>query len=470
MIQLENVSFTFAGCDRPAIDDISLTLDPGERVCVAGANGSGKTTLALLLAGVLAPISGRIFVDGRQVSKIAPGSAALAFQNPDDQMVASMVEKELAFGLELLCRSQSEMEAAITNLAPHFCIERLMSRRVETVSGGEKQKVALAAIMITEPPILILDEPDAYLDIEGKNAFEAALGRIRANRPGLIEVRIAQDLETMSRYERLVILKDGRIIADGVSSAILANNVLLRHGGLVVDDIGKTEMPQSATILFERSQSAAALLAVEKISFAYESNHRIIHELSFNLHRGEILGVAGPTGSGKSTLGLLLCGLLTPTAGQVVCRSNSHTVVTGSVVTMALQQPEHQFFLPTCVEEIAFGPNNNGVALSDERIDESLNLVGLQSLLFRGRDPLTLSVGEQRRLAFAVVLVLGKPFIIYDEPTASLDAEGIAGFISLTKQVAVSGGGQIVISHDYSLLNRLADRVLTLNSIMPETK
>jgi energy-coupling factor transport system ATP-binding protein len=465
VIQLEDISFTFGGCDRPALADVSLLLHPGERLCVAGANGSGKTTLALVLAGVIEPTSGRILVDGRSAKKIAPGSAALAFQNPDDQMVASIVEKELTFGLELLCQSQSEMEAAIANLAPQFRIEHLLTRRVETLSGGEKQKVALAAIMVTDPLMLILDEPDAYLDIEGKNAFESALGRIRGKRPDLIEIRVVQDFDTMSRYERLIILKDGRIIADGEPSAILADHVLLRHGGLMVDDI-----PPSATVLFERHKEAPALLAVDNLSFAYDRNRRIIHELSFNLRGGEILGVAGPTGSGKSTLGLLLCGLLTPTAGQIVCRSNGKAVVSGSAVTMALQQPENQFFLPTCAAEIAFGPDNSGALIAAERVDEYLNLVGLPSSLFRERDPLTLSVGEKRRLVFAVVLALGKPFIIYDEPTAGLDAEGIARFLSLARLVVASGGGQIIISHDHGLLNRLTDRVLTLNHVASETK
>lgn len=460
----------FEGSNRPALTDISLSLRPGEQVCVAGANGSGKTTLALMLAGVLAPTAGKILVDGRPVAKIAPRSAALAFQNPDDQMVASIVEKELAFGLELLCRSQNEMEAAVADLAPRFCIERLLTRRVETLSGGEKQKVALAAIMIADPSILILDEPDAFLDIGGKSAFEAALDRIRAKQPDLIEVRVAQDLDTMNRYGRLIILKDGKVMADGAPWEILADRALLRVGGLVADEPAISETPQSTAVLFERHHEPSTLLAVEGFSFAYEGNRRILHNLSFNLRRGEILGVTGPTGSGKSTLAMLLCGLLTPTAGQIVCQTNGKAVSPSSVVTMALQQPENQFFLPTCAEEIAFGPTNHGAHLSIERVDDYLNLVGLPSSLFRGRDPLTLSVGEQRRLAFAVVLALGKPFIIYDEPTAGLDADGIARFLSLTRQVAESGGGQMVISHDHKLLNRLTDRVLTLSNIAAETK
>jgi energy-coupling factor transport system ATP-binding protein len=460
VIQFENVGFTFPGRTTPAVRDLSFVLASGERVCVAGANGSGKTTLALLLAGLLRPNEGRILLNGKPTERIPHGTAALAFQNPDDQIVASVVEKELSFGLELRRWTQSEMENAISAIASRFGLSHLCRRHIETLSGGEKQKVAIAAITIADSPLLILDEPDSFLDSDGKAALEAAIAGMREKQPGLIEVRIVQEIEIMRRYDRLVVLDDGRITADGNCRELLANRESMLLSRLIVDEIG----PSDAGPLTKLKPDAGQLsrLEVKNLQFCYESGPAIIDNLSFEVKTCEIIGLAGPTGSGKSTLGLLLCGLLSPSAGHITIRQAEGEIADEPSVTMALQQPERQFFLPTCSEEIAYGPTNFGHPPTALEIDQFLDLVGLPSGEFRGRDPLTLSVGEQRRLAFAVVVALRRPFIIFDEPTAGLDAPGIARFESIAHHLARAGTGVMVISHDHRLLSRLTDRLIVL--------
>lgn len=439
--------------------DLSFALVAGERACIAGANGSGKTTLALLLAGLIAPTEGRILLDGVPVGRIPHGTAALAFQNPDGQMVASVVEKELAFGLELRRWGQSEMENAVLEAVNRFAISHLCRRHIETLSGGEKQKVAIGAITITDPPMLILDEPDSFLDSDGKAALETALAGLREKQPGLIEVRIAQEIEIMRRYDRLIVLDDGRITADGSSHEILSNREFLIRSRLIAD-VGSSGADPLVPLSLKGGHPSK--LKVTNLTFRYDGGPTIIDNLSFQINTGEIIGLAGSTGSGKSTLGFLLCGLLSPSAGRISILPADNNAVSVQSVTMALQQPERQFFLATCADEVAFGPKNFGHLLTEGEINQYFDLVGLPAAEFRGRDPLTLSVGEQRRLAFAVVVALRRPFIIFDEPTAGLDALGVARFESIARHLKRGGTGVIVVSHDHALLERLADRLLTL--------
>ncbi len=462
VIKFEQVSYQFPGTNEPVVSDVSLSFAPGERVCLAGANGSGKTTLALLIAGILAPSAGRILVNGQVVPRVPQGFAAFGFQNPDDQMVASVVEKEVAFGLELRHQPMTQMESTIANALESLGIGHLARRDIATLSGGEKQKTAIAALTVTQPRLLILDEPDSFLDADGKRALEEALLALRQSNPGLVEIRITQDRDTMARYDRLVVLGNGRVIADKPSSEILKDNTVLRESGIMTTSAQLSE--EIARDSSHSRTSTDSVVRVKDLSFAYPASEPIIKRFNLEWRGGEIVGVVGPTGSGKSTLGLLLCRLLEPTSGAISCVGISNHMDCKPPVTMAVQQPERQFFLSTCVEEITFGPKNFGQAITNMQAEQFLSRVGLDPAKYAHRDPLTLSVGEQRRLAFAVLLALGRPFVIFDEPTAGLDPAGIAQFESMVRGLALSGTGILVISHDDGLLNRVANRKITLGT------
>ncbi len=462
VMQLEQISYQFPGTDEPVLRDISLAFAPGERVCLAGANGSGKTTLALLLAGILSPSSGRILVMNQVVPTVPRGLAAFGYQNPDDQMVASVVEKEVAFGLELRNQPMTQMESVISAALESLEISHLARREIATLSGGEKQKTAIAALTVTEPHLLILDEPDSFLDADGKLALEDALRELKKKYPNLSEIRITQDRDTMARYDRLVVLVNGQVIADKPPSEILSDNSVLRASGLVTTPTHHSET--NANDSSRSRTSTESVVRVKDLTFAYPDSEPVISRLNIEWHGGEILGVVGATGSGKSTLGLLLCGLLAPTTGTISYVGSSKRKGGGPLVTMAVQQPERQFFLQTCAEEIAFGPKNLGQSITGYQAERFLSQVGLDPAKYARRDPLTLSVGEQRRLAFAVLLALDRPFLIFDEPTAGLDPAGITQFETIVRELARSGTGILVISHDLGLIERVADRNIVLGA------
>jgi energy-coupling factor transporter ATP-binding protein EcfA2 len=179
MIKLENITYRYRGGSRAALRNLNLHVDRGEAVCVMGRNGSGKSTLARLVAGLIKPEQGRVVVNGDDTRPIDGGPrVGILFQNTDNQMVATLVDSELAFALENMAFGQDEMEAAVTAVAERFGISHLLRRLTSDLSGGEKQRVALASIMIQDPPVLVLDEPDSFLDEAGRRILSSELLRI----------------------------------------------------------------------------------------------------------------------------------------------------------------------------------------------------------------------------------------------------------------------------------------------------
>ncbi len=467
MIELQNVTYRYREEARPALQSVSLRIVDGETVCVMGANGSGKSTLAKVLAGLLEPQQGQVKIS-RISSKAMP--VGIIFQNPDNQMVAVTVEKELAFALENLGYSQDAMETAITASLATFNLTHLRRRLTTELSGGEKQRVALASVMIFEPEVLILDEPDSFLDEQGKAALREELASIKERLPRTIQILITQYPEVARRYNRLIVFNDGEVSADGDPSEILDRVEYCEKVGLrfPLTEGRRVAIPYRTDA--DRSGKLVRVKAVESdaVSFKYSENGYILRNLSFSVKSGEAVGVVGSSGSGKSTLGSLICSLLKPSDGRVVYLDRDGQIVEAARiagrVTGVFQQPERQFFLPTCSEEMAFGPENLGLRLSREQQIALFAMVGLDASKFSDRDPFTLSGGEKRRLAFAVVLSMRPDVVVFDEPTCGLDPEGVGRFILMARGLKEAGVGMVVISHDGQLIKSLADKVVYLRN------
>jgi len=465
MIKLSDIGYRYSESARPVLSDVSLQIEPGESVCVMGANGSGKSTLAKLMAGLLETQRGQIRLDG--ASRQSP-RVGIIFQNPDNQMVAVTVEKEVAFALENLGCSQGYMEHNVHETLNRFHISDLAQRITSELSGGEKQRVALASVMVFRPDVLILDEPDSFLDQRGREALWEELQHIRTEKPEMVQIHITQYPHVARRYDRMVVLHEGRLVADGPPERIFGDQSFCAAVGLA-NGIGAHSVPQSLTrSLSSRYRSAEPISTIELsgVSFGYRSDAPVLTDLDLRLRRGETTGVVGHSGSGKSTLAALFCSLLTPTAGSVRYLDASgsdieRTTVRGRVAAV-FQQPERQFFLSTCTEEVAFGPENLGQVLSPQTITDMLSLVGLAAEEFASRDPFSLSGGEKRRLAFASIISMLPDFVIFDEPTCGLDQEGVGRFGRLAAELKDLGLGIAVISHDGLLLKHICDRVLLL--------
>ena len=463
MIKLTNVTYSYPQQQRPALNHLSLSINEGESVCIMGANGCGKSTLALMLAGLFQPQGGQLEITDPSHAVLPVG---LLFQNPDNQMVAVTVEKEVAFALENLGTEPDEMERRITETLERFRITHLRKRLTSELSGGEKQRVALASVMVLKPPILVLDEPDSFLDQAGKTFLTEELSLLKRDMLSFTEIRITQYSQVAEQYDRLIVMRDGSVVTEGHPSEILTNDEFCISASLRYSKLSDPA-PSDTTPDLAPADEKLRHLSTDKLCFGYSGEPPIIHDLSLTIVAGEILALAGPSGSGKSSLALLLCGLLKPTAGKIVLADADGVALPSEhrrgSVTALFQQPERQFFLSTCAEEIAFGPTNLGHDLTKAEIDAMFTLVGLDVETFRGRDPITLSGGEKRRLAFASVLSMRPRFVLFDEPTCGLDQEGVGRFEQLCRHLRQQGVGIVIITHDGDIIHHLADRVLTLS-------
>jgi energy-coupling factor transporter ATP-binding protein EcfA2 len=468
MIQLENVTYAYAPDREPVLKNLSLSIRAGESICVMGANGCGKTTLARIIAGLTKASQGSVVIKSEDVRGAEGPAVGILFQNPDNQMVAAVVDKEIAFGLENRNVPESEMEVLIDATLQRFRITHLRNRLTTELSGGEKQRVALASVMVTHPPLLILDEPDSFLDEAGKQILTEELERLRKEEERLIEVRITQYPDVARRYPRLIVLHKGMAAADGDPERILSDKSFCLQTGLRFDRENHRELVIPAVTVQRGVDDAETptVLRSSSLSFGYAPGRNILSGINLTLKRGEALGLVGASGTGKSTLGSLLCGLLKPVSGTIEYLDSGGAVISnknrpGWTVGL-FQQPERQFFLPTCAEEVAFGPNNLKRPLKDSDVNAFLEMVGLEPSKFRMRDPFSLSQGEKRRLAFAAVLSMGPSFVVFDEPTCGLDQDGVGRFILLSAALRRHQVGQVIISHDGDVIRELADRVLYL--------
>jgi energy-coupling factor transporter ATP-binding protein EcfA2 len=465
MIHLENVTYLYRDDGEPVLRNLDLTVRAGESVCVMGANGSGKSTLAKILAGLIDVKQGHVSVKASDTSPIPVG---ILFQNPDNQMVSVTVEKELAFALENLAVPQPEMERLITETLERFSIPHLRLRLTSELSGGEKQRVALAGVMVCRPPILVLDEPDSFLDESGKATLMEELAKLHQSNPSMIQVHITQYPSTAKRYSRLIVLDSGTVVADATPQKIFQDRAFCIRSGLSFSlENGRQIIvpPNSGNGVAKRPPSINKL-ALRRVCFRYPGGREVLRNISLDLEKGEAIGLVGPSGSGKSSLGLLLCGLLKPDSGTIDFLDDNRQSVSADRlvgrVSAVFQQPERQFFLPTCSEEIAFGPKNLRCSLSETEIEALLATIGLEPRTFAAKDPFTLSGGEKRRLAFATVLSMSPQFVVFDEPTCGLDQEGVGCFILLALTLKQRGVGMVIITHDGDIIKSLTDKVLYL--------
>ncbi len=478
MLFLNHLTFRYPKSDKDSLSDISLTFRPGESVCVMGANGSGKSTLIKAIAGLLSIDSGMIFIThqraGGDKDSTDRGQIAVLFQNPDNQMVAVTVEKELAFGLENQAMTFSEMHEKVLDTAQQFGISHLFSRHTSQLSGGEKQRVALASVMITDPAILLLDEPDSFLDIKGREILDEQLRSLRARNPNLIELRITQSLDTARGYSRLVILDAGRVAADGKPEVILNDSEMLKRIGLLADVPNQNIPAPTISFLVKRQNTKITAAKLHHLSFAFLNSPELFSAINFSFETENVTGLRGSTGSGKSTLALLLTGLLKPNTGSVqihtLTAEKEQTIVDPRIIGMVFQQPEKMFCMSTCRDEVSFGPINLGMTLSYVELRHLFELVGLDYDTLAERDPHTLSAGEKRRLAFISILSMSPQFIIFDEPTSGLDANAIQLFCALSNHLKRIDIGQLIISHDEMFLQNIADKIVDIEAVKRGTQ
>lgn len=430
---------------------ISLDIRPGEWIALIGPNGAGKSLLMQAIAGLREVTSGRIERDG-------PAPVGLVFQRPDDQIVGSTVERDLAFGLENACVEPSEIRRRVDEALAWARLESARQRPPHLLSEGEKQRLALASALIRRPGLLLLDEPTSRLDPTARAHFLDSVARDRSER-GTTIVQSTHHQRDLHHVDRVVALAEGRVVFDGPPSerpsslrllgdfppAAAAAPVVPTSSPEPPDPPDSPDSPDPP----DSTQPPATSEPIVRLSgvsvLADTAPRPLLQGISLELTANERLGVVGDSGAGKTTLLSVAAGLLLPTTGTVVHAGNDR-----SRVGLVFQEAERAFFEPTVLEDVMFGARNRGLSEPDARTAAELALTqaGLDPGSFGGRSPETLSGGEARRAAIAGILVNDPALMLFDEPTTGLDVDGFDSLHGLLDDLANRGRGFVIASHE----------------------
>lgn len=503
---LKDIRFSYDRGTSWALDGVSLTVHAGERLCLVGPNGSGKSTLARLIAGLTAPDGGEVTLLGQRVHEAGPNADAyraarrgigMVFQNPEDQLVTTVLEDDVAFGLENLGLERGLIGERIVDSSQAVGLANLRQSDPTRMSGGQQQRAAIAGMLAMNPAMLVLDEPTAMLDESARAEVMRILDDLQARGTTIVHVTHHPD-ETV-HADRIVRMEAGRIV--GVTAAAdnrppLAEAVSQSEteGGIGTEAAPSRPTNDSPRQRKREDGSELPLLSdgigdmtnpiirVSHLTYRYPSAKRaVIDDLSFTIARGETVALMGVNGSGKSTLVRMLCALAAPTAGSIEVAGVpvASTGKRGSNarpkpanrrqlaqlrrhVGYVMQHPEHQLFADTVAEDVAYGPRNQGLAEAEvaDRVRESLDLLHIGHLA--DRSPFDLSGGQQRLAAIAGVLACNPDVLIMDEPTASLDAQAKKRIHELLRMLKSRGVTVLIITHDWEEAEQIADRVVRM--------
>ena len=483
LLEVDGVSFRYRRATEPALRDVSLTLEAGQVLLVAGPSGCGKSTLIRAINGLIphayrGDLAGAVRLAGdattdlrlRQIARIV----GTVLQDPERQIVASTVSAELAFGPENLGVSRREIGQRIERVVHLAGIAHLMDRTVDQLSGGERQLVTVAGALMVEPQILVVDEPLANLDPATAYRLLGIL-RDEADR-GISIVIVEHRVEDVMQLEpdRALYLDEGvpRFLGDmaGFLEALNPRDVKAPYD--VVARWAVSQAADAATSLPHEGAPAGSpppRLELRGVAAGYD-DREVLHDVSAVFRPGRIIAVLGPNGSGKTTLFKSAIGLVRPTRGEVLVNGSSTAGRTVAELSTTFgyvfQNPRSVLFERTVREELLFGPRNLGRDPSRQEglVADVLRRVGLErEEAIADRPPLTLSFGQQKRLAIAVALALEPSTLMLDEPSAGQDHRTASHFMREVRSIAGLDGVYFV-THDVDLALTYADEVILMRA------
>ncbi|MDY5268296.1 MAG: energy-coupling factor transporter ATPase [Collinsella sp.] len=546
MIDCRGVSFSYDGV-TPALDGIDLNIEDGEFFCILGGNGSGKSTFAKHLNALLQPDAGTVRINGMDASYPElvydiRSTAGMVFQNPDDQLVATLVEDDVAFGPENLGVESAQIAQRVREALKGVGLVGFERRETHALSGGQKQRVALAGVLAMEPRVLVLDEASSMLDPRGRKGLMKVCRALHDR--GMTIVMITHFMEEAAEADRVAVFRAGRVAMLGAPEEILTRAdelaqlnldmpascclgralrakgvpvcAQVREADMVAEiaqvyaersgaDVAGRPSASDSRVLDHASSAADGMVASEPVieishlshSWSLSARERrrwrkrsttvgasgkqalwgndpnspwALRDVSLTVRRGEFLGLAGHTGSGKSTLVQYLNGLIRPQEGSVCAlgldlSSKKGAAAVKAKVGVVFQYPERQLFAETVAQDVAFGPRNLGLPQDEvvRRVATSLARVGLDLAAIGDKSPFELSGGQQRRVAFAGVLAMEPEVLVLDEPMAGLDPAARRDFLELIDRLHREGLTVVMVSHSMDDLANCCDRIVVMN-------
>ena len=524
MIKTDNLIFEYEKRDEEgnvigthcAIDEVNLDIEPGQFIAILGHNGSGKSTLAKHMNAILVPSGGTMWVDGKDTMEEenlwdVRQTAGMVFQNPDNQIIGTVVEEDVGFGPENLGVPTEEIWQRVEKSLSAVGMIEYRHHSPNKLSGGQKQRVAIAGVVAMCPKCIVLDEPTAMLDPNGRKEVLRTVEELR-KREHVTVILITHYMEEVIGADRVIVMDQGHVVMDGTTREIFSQVELLKKYRLDVPQVTmlahglkqrgldikegilttneliealekagdwrqnqkKTYVGHAETVV-KKEKKENPILKLEHIEYVYSSGtayeKRALKDINLDIYEGEFVGVIGHTGSGKSTMIQHLNGLMKATSGALYYNGENiydekyNLRQLRNNVGLVFQYPEHQLFEIDVLTDVCFGPKNQGLTEEEckKRAIEALELVGLSEKYY-DTSPFDLSGGQKRRVAIAGVLAMRPKVLVLDEPTAGLDPKGRdeildqIAYLQKERNLTV-----ILVSHSMEDIAKYVDRIVVMN-------
>lgn len=489
IIEIENLSFKYLISDELSLKDINLKVYEGEFIGIIGKSGSGKSTLLHCLTGIIpheipGEKTGKVKInnldtDKHEISEIT-SQIGIVFQNPENQLFNVTVEDEIAFMCENLAYPTDKIKESVNFALDTVGIRDLKDEYPFDLSGGEKQKVAIASVLPVHPKILVLDEPTSELDAKGKEMIFKTLKKLKED--GMTIILVDHNLDEYYKLiDRLAVLENGEIKMLEKTENVLKSDIWellglrlpetvqlalkLKYDNLLADNnkiavslnekISKNQLSIQYPDLISNLNKENAI-EIKNLSFK-RGNSDILKNINLEIKKGEFVALIGKNGSGKTTLALIIMGLLKKNNGfiNILGESNKKTKKIRKKIGFLFQNPEHQLFCSTVSEEMEYGLENN---TNVDKILKNMHLIK-----FKDKHPLTLSRGERQRVATATVLSQDPDILIIDEPTTGQDWTNIKSFMNILRELNKNNKTIFIISHDMQVVSEYCQRIILMD-------
>ena len=499
---------------RLALDGISVTIEKGSYTAILGSNGSGKSTLAKIIDILEVPDSGKVVIFGKDAGNDdlfwdIRAHCCCVFQNPDNQIVGTIVEEDVAFGPENLGVPNPELRERVDQALKDVGLYEYRHRETTALSGGQKQKLAIAGALAMQPDILILDEATAMLDPSSRDDFLTLVEKMRVEK-GLTLITITHDMTEALRCDKIVIVEKGKAVLEGTPEEIFMSENLWNYGlkrpvkfnfafeiakltgsELTKEDLKSNETliaslvkmlrkpglkaPENVPVQENRADDNDIIMSVKGLSYVYPgSDTKALDDINIDIRRGEVLGIVGESGCGKTTLISHMNAILRPQTGDVIihtkdgdlsCRNKKDTMKIRQNVGLVFQYPEYQLFEETVFKDICYGLKKMGIEKAEmhKMAHDAAIMVGLSNDEVNS-SPFELSGGQKRRAAMAGVLAMKPGILVLDEPASGLDPVGRHEMFKIIKELRNSGTTIVLVSHNMDEAAVNCDRICLIDN------
>lgn len=505
VIAFKDFTFKYRSQTEPTLHDINLTIHEGEKVVIVGPSGSGKSTLAHCINGLVpfayrGESSGTCQIKGQETKELdifqISQKVGTVLQDLDGQFIGLSVGEDIAFVLENDVVAQDEMKERVAQVAKMVNIEEYLTDSIHQLSGGQKQRVSLGGVLVNDVAVLLFDEPLANLDpATGKHAIELIDQLHRQTNKTIVIIEHRLEDVLYRDVDRIIVMEEGRIVTEGAPGDILASPILSQthlREPLYLKALEYAQIPLTPAMHpenIERLQltnknmeqlrnwyhqverkttetQEEAVLKVENLSFHYSNQPNTLNDVSFTLHKGEMVSIVGKNGAGKSTLAKVICGFERHQKGHIFYQNEdiSKSTITqrAEVIGLVMQNPNQMISKHLIFDEVAFGLRLRGVPEAEirERVENTLKICGLYS--FRNWPISALSFGQKKRVTIASVLVLEPEVLLLDEPTAGQDYRHYTDIMQFLRHLNQQGVTILMITHDMHLMLEYTPRTLVI--------